>query len=114
MLVMEKIKEIGMLQALGVNNIQLRKIFTRLGMITGLIGMIVGLLLSLAIVLLQSKYHLIPLPSVYFIPYLPVKLYFFDLFLILFVGIVLIFLGTLYPAYRVGKLMPLEAIRYEK
>jgi len=114
MLVMEKIKEIGMLQALGVNNIQLRKIFIRLGMITGMIGMVVGLLLSLTIVLLQSKYHFIPLPSVYFIPYLPVKLYFLDLFLILFVGVILIFLGTLYPAYRVGKLMPLEAIRYEK
>ena len=114
MLVMEKIKEIGMLQALGVNNIQLRKIFIRLGLMTGMIGMVVGLLLSLIIVYLQSKYHFIPLPSVYFISYLPVNLYLFDLFLVLFVGVILIFLGTLYPAYRVGKLMPLEAIRYEK
>lgn len=114
MLVMEKIKEIGMLQALGVNNLQLRQIFMRLGLLTGMIGMVVGLVLALSIVLVQAKFRIIPLPSVYFISYLPVKLYFLDLFLVVFVGIFLIFAGTLYPAYRVSQLMPLEAIRYEK
>ena len=114
MLVMEKIKEIGMLQALGVNREQLRKIFTTLGLITGLIGLLFGLVLSLSIVLLQQKFHFIPLPSVYFISYMPVKLIFIDVFSITFVGILLIYLGTIYPAYRVSKLMPLEAIRYEK
>ncbi len=114
MLVMEKIKEIGMLQALGVNHLQLRKIFTRLGILIGMIGMSVGLIMSLSIVFFQAKYHFIPLPSVYFIPFLPVKLYLSDITIILLTGIGLIFLGTIYPAYRVSKLMPLEAIRYEK
>lgn len=114
MLVMEKIKEIGMLQALGVNHEQLRKIFTQLGMLTGSIGLLIGLFLSVSIMLIQQNYHLIPLPSVYFIPYLPVKLVLSDVILITITGIILIYLGTLYPAYRVSKLMPLEAIRYEK
>lgn len=114
MLVMEKIKEIGMLQALGVNPEQLRKIFTRLGFLTGFLGMLIGLSLSITIILLQQKYKFIPLPSVYFIPYLPVKLLISDVILITFTGFILIYLGTLYPAYRVSKLMPLEAIRYEK
>ena len=114
MLVMEKIKEIGMLLALGVNNTQLCKIFTRLGMITGSIGLLVGLFFSITIMLIQQNFHIIPLPSVYFIPYLPAKLMFSDLILITFTGIILIFFGTLYPTYRVSRLMPLEAIRYEK
>jgi lipoprotein-releasing system permease protein len=62
----------------------------------------------------QQKFHFIPLPSVYFIPYLPVKLMLNDVILITVTGLIFIFLGTLYPAYRVSKLMPLEAIRYEK
>jgi len=114
MLVMEKIKEIGMLQALGVNREQLRKIFTRLGMLTGSIGLLVGLVLSVGLMMTQQKFHFIPLPSVYFIPYLPVKLMLNDVILITVTGLIFIFLGTLYPAYRVSKLMPLEAIRYEK
>ena len=114
MLIMEKIREIGMLQTLGMNSSHIRGIFLRLGFITGSIGLFVGLGLALILCLIQQYYQLIPLPSVYFIPYLPVKLHILDLTAILIAGIALIFLGTLYPARRVGKLAPLEAIQYEK
>jgi len=114
MLVMEKIREIGMLQALGMNQKHIKSIFLRLGMITGSLGLIIGLIISLILCLLQSAYRFIPLPPVYFIPYLPVEVHFLDIVYILLAGTILIFLGTTYPSWRVGKLMPLEAIQYEK
>ncbi|HDP68772.1 MAG TPA: FtsX-like permease family protein [Candidatus Marinimicrobia bacterium] len=114
MLVMEKIREIGMLQTLGMNSAHIKGIFLRLGFITGSIGLLVGLLLATLLCLIQQHYKLIPLPSVYFIPYLPVELHLLDIAAILTAGLLLIFLGTLYPSQRVGKLTPLEAIQYEK
>ncbi len=114
MLVMEKIREIGMLQALGMNRSQLRLIFLRLGILTGSIGLITGLSISILISLLQQHYKFIPLPSVYFIPYLPVQVQGLDIILILFTGLLMIIFGVIYPAWKVSKLMPLEAIQYEK
>lgn len=114
MLVMEKIREIGMLQTLGMNNSHIKGIFLRLGFITGSIGLLFGLSLALIICLLQQYYKFIPLPSVYFIPYLPVELHIIDVAAILIAGFILIFIGTLYPSQRVGHLAPLEAIQYEK
>jgi ABC-type lipoprotein release transport system permease subunit len=37
-----------------------------------------------------------------------------DLLMIIGAGLLFIFCGTIYPSWRVGKLMPLEAIQYEK
>jgi len=114
MLVMEKIREIGMLQALGMNGGHIQGIFLRLGFITGSAGLVFGLIISLAICLIQQTYRIIPLPPVYFIPYLPVEVHVWDVFWVLVAGLLLIFLGTFYPSWRVSKLMPLEAIQYEK
>jgi len=114
MLIMEKIREIGMLQALGLNQAQIRKIFLRLGFLIGTIGLACGVGLGLAFCLIQQHFHLIPLPSVYYIPYLPVRVQITDLLMIIGAGLLFIFCGTIYPSWRVGKLMPLEAIQYEK
>jgi len=114
MLIMEKIREIGMLQALGLNQSQIRKIFLRLGFLIGTVGLACGVGLALGLCLIQQYWHLIPLPSVYYIPYLPVKVQVTDLVMIIGAGLLFIFCGTIYPSWRVGKLMPLEAIQYEK
>jgi lipoprotein-releasing system permease protein len=114
MLIMEKIREIGMMQTLGMNHDHIKGIFLRLGFITGSIGLFLGILLSLSLCLLQQYFHFIPLPSVYFIPYLPIEVHFPDVVAIIGAGMILIFLGTLYPSRRVAKLSPLEAIQYEK
>lgn len=114
MLIMEKIREIGMLQALGVDQFQVRKIFLRLGLLIGNIGLIAGIVPALVLCLAQQHFQFIPLPSVYFIPYLPVLVQWTDVLIIAMAGLGLIYCGTLYPSWRVGKLMPLEAIQYEK
>lgn len=114
MLVMEKIRQIGMLQALGMNQSCIKGIFLRLGLMTGCIGLFLGLALSLILCLIQQSYQFIPLPSVYFIPYLPVEVHFLDVIAISVTGILLIFFCTFYPIRQVGKIMPMEAIQYEK
>lgn len=114
MLVMERIREIGMLQALGMNQSHIKGIFLRIGMLTGSIGLVLGLIAALAVCLFQSSYEFISLPAVYIIPYLPVEVHTLDIILIFTIGIFLVYIGTLYPVSKIRKLMPLEAIRYEK
>jgi len=114
LLIMEKIREIGMLQALGMNQTQIRQIFLRLGFLIGSIGLAVGIGLALILCLAQQHFQFIPLPSVYYIPYLPVQVQWSDVLMIIGAGLIFIYCGTLYPSWRVGKLMPLEAIQYEK
>ena len=114
MLVMEKIKEIGMLQALGMNSGHLRAIFLRLGMLTGTLGLISGLVISLVLCVLQQTYKFIPLSDVYFISYVPMEVHLLDILLIFGSGLFLILFGTIYPSREVSKLLPLEAIKYEK
>jgi lipoprotein-releasing system permease protein len=114
MLIMEKIREIGMLQTLGMNSKHIQGIFLRLGFITGGIGLMIGLILAMVFCLLQINLRFIPLPAVYIIPYLPMEVHALDILAIAAAGIILIFIGTLYPSWRIGKLTPLEAIQYEK
>jgi lipoprotein-releasing system permease protein len=114
MLIMEKIREIGMLQTLGMNSKHIQGIFLRLGFITGGIGLVIGLILAMVFCLLQINLRFIPLPAVYIIPYLPMEVHALDILAIAAAGIILIFIGTLYPSWRIGKLTPLEAIQYEK
>jgi len=114
MLIMEKVREIGMLQVLGLNRSHIRRVFMRLGFIVGSIGMTVGVLLALAFCLSQQYYRYLPLPPVYFIPYLPVQVQLLDVLMVIIAGLVLIYAGAVYPSRRVAQLFPLEAIQYEK
>jgi len=114
MLVMEKIREIGMLQAMGLNRDQIRQIFFRLGLLTGSLGLFTGVAIAAFLLYIQQHYQIIQLPPVYFIPYLPVVLEWPDVLMILGAGLILIVSGTIYPSWRISRLMPLEAIRFEK
>jgi lipoprotein-releasing system permease protein len=75
MLILEKQKDINVLYALGGNKNFIQKIFLSEGLLLALIGGGAGMLLALVVVLLQTRYHLIPLQGGSFlIDYFPVKL----------------------------------------
>lgn len=75
MLILEKQKDINVLYALGGNKNFIQKIFLSEGLLLASIGGVAGMLLALVVVLLQIKYHLIPLQGGSFlIDYFPVKL----------------------------------------
>ena len=83
MLVLEKQKDISVLQALGGNRTFIQRIFLSEGMLLALIGGGIGMLLALLIAWLQMKFHLIPLAGGSFlINYFPVKLRLMDFLLV--------------------------------
>jgi len=83
MLVLEKQKDISVLNALGANRSFIQRVFLSEGMLLALVGGGIGMLLALLIAWLQIKYHLIPLAGGSFlIDYFPVKLRVMDFILV--------------------------------
>ena len=114
MIIIEKTREFGILQSMGLTISQVKQIIIKEGAIIGLSGSLLGVIMSLCVLYFESVYHIIKLPNdVYFMEYLPVKIssvYF------LFYPIItlLITIGFSYiPAKYSSKISPSEALRYE-
>ena len=114
LLVMEKVRDIGVLAALGATAPALRRIFALQGLIIAGCGTVGGALLGVALAVFLDRTHLVRLPpDVYFIPYVPFHVRPFDVLAVVAVTFGVSFLATLYPAWRAAQLDPSEALRYE-
>lgn len=83
MLVLEKQKDIAVLQSMGATKGMIQKIFLSEGLLLGAIGAGIGILMALVVCWLQVKYKLIQLSGGSFlIDYFPVKLVLTDLLLV--------------------------------
>ncbi|MBI2364622.1 MAG: ABC transporter permease, partial [Deltaproteobacteria bacterium] len=83
MVVMEKRKDIAILQSMGATRAGIRKIFLIKGCVIGVVGTALGVLFGLAICLLIQKYRFIELPKdVFLISTVPVRIYWSNFLLV--------------------------------
>jgi lipoprotein-releasing system permease protein len=122
MVVMEKYKDIAILKAMGATSKGILKIFVVEGLVTGVVGTILGTLSGLAFALNLGKIQgflekllgfKILASDVYYIDKLPSQVNPVDIALIVMTAILISLLATLYPSWRASKLDPAEALRYE-
>ncbi|MFH1212765.1 MAG: ABC transporter permease [Candidatus Neomarinimicrobiota bacterium] len=114
MIVIEKTRDIGVLKSMGLNNRQVNRIFFYEGLFIGVVGTLIGFILSLVLAYMQNRFHLISIPAdVYFMNSLPVLLNVRDFAIIGLIAIAFAMLATLYPSFKAVKLTPSEATRYE-
>ncbi len=118
MVVSDKNAEVAILKTLGISDITLNLIFIIQGAWSGIIGAVVGTGLGL----LLSRYinETIAFFGLHFLSdasggarLLPVVHQPLQIIVIMFGAMLLSLLATLYPAYRAGKVNPVEALRYE-
>ena len=114
MVVADKTREIGILKAMGMRSLSIKRIFFLQGLVIGVAGTALGVGLGLVVSILVGTKKLIPLdPQIYFIDHLPAINELPDVVLTIAVSILIAAIATLYPSMQAAKLYPLEAIRHE-
>ncbi len=104
MLVLEKRKDISVLQSLGADKILIRKIFLSEGLLLAFTGAGTGIILALIICFLQVKFKLIKLVgNSFLIDYFPVKLVLTDFLLVVATALVISFFASWFPAQKASK-----------
>lgn len=101
MLVLEKRKDISILNALGAGKNLVLKIFLSEGLLLAAIGGGIGMIIALVLVLLQQQFHLVALEGGSFlINYFPVELKVIDFILVASTVLVVSFLASWIPAVK--------------
>jgi len=112
LIVMQRGRDIAILNTLGATRRSIMSIFVMQGAIVGVAGAVAGVALGVITVLFANRYHLISLPAdVYSISNVPLSLNFRDAALAAGVAIVLSILSTLYPARAAAGIRPAEMLR---
>lgn len=104
MLVLEKRKDISVLQSLGADKNLIKKIFLSEGILLAVTGAGTGIILALILCFLQVKFKIIKLAGASFlIDYFPVKLVLTDFLLVIATALIISFTASWFPARKASQ-----------
>jgi lipoprotein-releasing system permease protein len=109
MLVLEKTKEIGMLIAIGAKRSQIRKIFILESGLLGLLGAMLGCILSILLATMLTSLR-VEMPTGGMVD-LPIILTLQDLITFSLIAMILSLIAGVYPAHTASKLDPVESLK---
>lgn len=114
LLVMQKIKDIGILLSFGTTAGQVRKIFFFQGAIIGILGTALGVILGLGFCFLANRYELIKVPAeIYQVSFVPFRIAFLDLAAVIVISLLISFSATLIPSRKAAAVAVVDAVKYE-
>ncbi|MCD7979492.1 MAG: ABC transporter permease [Fusobacterium sp.] len=113
MLVREKIKDIGIMRSMGFSRKSIMKIFLIQGMLLGIAGIIIGTVISLCFLWYIKNYTLAFITSIYYLTKIPVEISVKEIGIIIGANIGIIFVSSVFPAYRAARMETVEALRHE-
>jgi lipoprotein-releasing system permease protein len=112
-LVLERLRMIGTLKALGASNRTVQKIFLIHSALITLTGIIIGTLLGLGLLWLQQTTGFIHLPEdAYYMDKAEVKIIWWQVALVISVTLIVSVLILLIPSFIVRRIQPIRAIRF--
>ena len=113
MTVFHKRGQVSLLRSLGMNRIDITKLYLAHGFTIGTVGILMGLVFGLAICALIKSFQFISLPAgVYHLKSLPCKWLWFDYGIICMSAWVFSLLASTYPALTASKQDPGQGLRY--
>lgn len=114
MIVLERIKLVGLLKALGATNKSIRRIFIYLTQKLILKALVIGNAIGIGLAVVQQQFHLIKLNAeAYYMPYVPIELN-VPALIALDIAILLISYATLIgPSYIISSIKPTSTMKFE-
>lgn len=114
MIVLERIKLIGLLKTLGADGSMIRRIFILLTQKLILRSLIIGNVLGIGLALVQKHFHIIRLnPEAYYMPYVPIQIDWLTIALLNVCVFVAAYLTLLGPSHIISSIKPSTTLRYE-
>ena len=111
----QKIKQYGILSTLGATKKMIRNIIVKQGVLTGTIGISVGITLGFILVIIQNTFGVIKLPGdIYFTSHLPMVFYFSDFLLILLISTTMVLFSSMIAATRTNLATVKNSLTLEK
>lgn len=111
----QKIKQYGILSTLGATKKMIRNIIVKQGVLTGTIGISVGITLGFILVIIQNTFGVIKLPGdIYFTSHLPMVFYFSDFLLILLISTTMVLFSSMIAATRTNLATVKNSLSLEK
>jgi lipoprotein-releasing system permease protein len=115
LVIIQKIREIGILRAIGTSKINIKKIILTQGSLIGGVGVVIGIGISTVLIFIQNQYGIIPLPAdVYFINQLPMVITTIDLLVVLIIAIFFVLFSGLIASKRATIIDIRESLQWEK
>lgn len=114
MIVLEKVRSIGTLIAMGMDKKTIRRIFLVKGIYIGLMGSFSGLVLALVLAGIQIWFKPLSIAEdIYFMSHVPVLFDWISISIIVFCGFISSIFAALWPTRRASSIEPAIALRYE-
>ncbi|MCK5779594.1 MAG: ABC transporter permease [Psychrilyobacter sp.] len=113
MMVKEKVRDIGIMRSMGFSSSNIMKIFMLEGMFLGSLGIAVGLSVAGSILWYVKDNAISQITSIYYLTKIPVEITTKEVLVIVGANILIIFLSSIFPAYKAAKLEVVEALKYD-
>ena len=114
MMILERIKMIGLFKALGASNHSIRRIFIYLTHKIIFKSIIIGNVIGIGLALLQQHFHIIKLnPDAYYMNYVPIDI---NVPMLIFLNVAIIvisYITLIGPSYIISSIKPTSTMRFE-
>jgi len=115
LVIIQKIRQIGILRAIGSSNKNIRKIVLIQGVLIGGVGALIGIVASLLLITIQNIYGIIPIPSdIYFINQLPMIIKPKDVLIVMFISLIFITVSSLIASRQATIIGIRDSLQWEK
>ena len=109
----EKLRDIGIMRAMGASPRMIRKIFMWEAMVIAGLGIVLGLLLACLLCWIIATFNIVELPGdIYYLTKVPVRMQLWDIVAVIGGSCLICFVAGLYPAVKASRVHPTDAIRY--
>ncbi len=111
----QKMKEVGILKAMGAPTYSIQKIIIRMGLNRAGKGAIYGFIFGILFVMAQNQFGWIPIPSnIYFIDALPMVLFAKDLIIVIFISFMFILSASFISGRKLAHTQIKDALQWAK